>query len=235
MSAGVLYGLGVGPGDPELVTLKAARIARACPVLAYPAPEQGESQARAIMAPHLPGGQIEVAIRMALDPARFPANDVYDEAAATLGRHLDGGRDVAVLCLGDPFLYGSFMYLFARMSPRYRTVVVPGVSSILAAAAALGQPLAARDDSLAVIPATLPEARIESLLRECEAAAFVKLGRHIDKVRRVIDRAGLMAQARYIENVGRAGERAALLSAIDTPRAPYFSLVLVHRRGAAWR
>ena len=123
---GTLYGLGIGPGDPELITLKALRLLRAAPVLAYPAPEHGESLARRIIAPHLDGERIEVAIRMPLVEARFPAQQVYDRAAEELGEHLDADRDVAVLCEGDPFFYGSFMYLFGRMAERFPVEVVPG-------------------------------------------------------------------------------------------------------------
>ncbi len=108
---GTLYGLGIGPGDPELITLKALRLLKAAPVLAYPAPERGESLARRIVDPHLDGEKTEVAIRMPLVAARFPARQVYDRAAEELGGHLAAGRDVAVLCEGDPFFYGSFMYL----------------------------------------------------------------------------------------------------------------------------
>src|SRR6185369_9057732 len=143
MAEGTLYGIGVGPGDPELVTLKALRIARACPVVAYPAPEEGESLARRIMAPHLAGGQTEIAIRMPLTAERYPAQAVYDQSSQDIAAHLAAGRDVAVLCLGDPFFYGSFMYLFARLAESHRTVVVPGVTSLAAAAASLGAPLAA--------------------------------------------------------------------------------------------
>ena len=114
--AGTLYGVGVGPGDPELVTLKALRILTSVPVLAWPAPEEGPSLAREIVAGHLPGTQREIAIRMPLLPARFPADDVYDSAAVEIGAALSAGDDVAVICEGDPFFYGSFMYLFGRLA-----------------------------------------------------------------------------------------------------------------------
>ena len=133
---GTLYGLGVGPGDPELLTLKALRILRTVPVLVYPAPVEGESMARAIAAEHLPGGQAEIAIRMPLDAARFPAEEIYAAAAGEIAEHLRSGHDVAVLCEGDPFFYGSFMYLFARLADEHEVEIVPGVSSPMACAAA---------------------------------------------------------------------------------------------------
>ena len=141
---GTLYGLGIGPGDPELITLKAHRLLQACPVIAYPAPDRGDSLARAIVDPHVPAGRTEIVIRMPMVSARFPAREVYDQAAAELGGHLAAGRDVAVICEGDPFFYGSFMYLFERMVADFPVEVVPGVSSLMACSATLGAPLAAR-------------------------------------------------------------------------------------------
>ena len=230
---GTLYGLGVGPGDPELLTLKALRILRAAPVLAYPAPIEGDSMARAIAAPHMPGGQTEIAIRMPLDAARFPAEEVYAAAAQDIAGHLDSGRDVAALCEGDPFFYGSFMYLFARLAEAHHIEVVPGVSSPMACAAALGMPLAARNDVLSVLPAPLAEELLKARLEACDAAAIVKVGRHIAKVRRLLKELGLESRARYIERASLAAERILPLSEAADP-APYFSMILVHRRGEAW-
>ena len=187
---GRLYGLGIGPGDPELITLKALRLLQSVPVLAYPAPEEGESLARRIVAPHLPGSQEEIAIRMPMLASRFPAQEVYDWAAGTLGEHLAAGRDVAVLCEGDPFFYGSFMYLFGRMAERFAVEVVPGVSSLTACAATLGAPLAARNDVLAILPAPLDEALLTARLQEADAAAIIKVGRHFGKIRRLLQRPG---------------------------------------------
>lgn len=229
---GTLYGLGVGPGDPELVTVKAVRLVRACPVLAYPAPEHGDSLARAIMAPHLPGGQIEIAIRMPLSAARFPAAEVYDAAAAAIGEHLRAGRDVAVLCLGDPLLWGSFIYLLGRLAARSRVEIVPGVASPMAAASALHLPLAARDDALTILPATLPDARLEQALRDAESVAIIKLGRHFGRVRALLDRLGLGVDARYIEHATMDSQRVLPVRDVDPDRVPYFSLIIV-RRGAA--
>ncbi|MFQ5984021.1 MAG: precorrin-2 C(20)-methyltransferase [Alphaproteobacteria bacterium] len=234
-SPGTLWGLGVGPGDPELITLKALKLLRASPVVAYPAPEDGPSLARAIAAPHIAEGKVEIAIRMPLEAGRFPSEEVYDRAAATIAGHLEAGRDVAALCEGDPFFYGSFMYLFARLAGRFGVEVVPGVSSLVACPAALGAPLAARNDTLVVLPAPLPEERLRDRLREVEAAAIIKVGRHLGKVRRVVDALGLMDRARYVEHATMAGQRTCRLARLDADAAPYFSMVLVHRRGEAWR
>jgi precorrin-2/cobalt-factor-2 C20-methyltransferase len=232
MADGSLYGIGVGPGDPELITLKGLRLLRACPVLAYPAPERGESLARRIAAPHLPGHQTEIAIRMPLSVERFPALEVYDRAAAELGSHLAAGRDVAVLCLGDPFFYGSFMYLFERLAADHKVVVVPGVTSVAAAAAAAGLPLVAGNDTLAVIPASLPDAEIERRLAACDAAAVVKLGRNFARVRDLLERLQLTNRTRYIEHATMRDERQLALPEVAPDSVPYFSLLLVRPRGA---
>jgi precorrin-2/cobalt-factor-2 C20-methyltransferase len=232
---GTLYGLGVGPGDPELITLKALRLLRAAPVLAYPAPERGDSLARSIVATHLPGGQHEIAIRIPITAGRSPAHEVYDRAADEIGAHLADGRDVAAICEGDPFFYGSFMYLFGRLNDRFPVEVIPGVSSLMACAAEAGAPLAARDDVLAVIPATLEAAVLRARLAECDGAAIIKLGRHFAKVRDVLGELGLADNARYVEHATMANQRMAKLDQVAADRVPYFSMVLVHSRGQAWQ
>ena len=233
--SGTLYGIGVGPGDPELLTLKAYRLLRAVPVLAYPAPERGPSLARAIAAPHLNGARTEIAIRMPMVSARFPAREVYDRAAEELGGHLEAGRDVAVLCEGDPFFYGSFMFLFGRMAERFRVEVVPGVSSLTACAAVLGAPLAARNDVLAVLPAPLPKGELRDRLSRIDAAAIIKIGRHFGKVRTLLTELGFADRARYIEHATMETQKVLPLEDVDPDKVPYFSTVLVHERGAAWK
>lgn len=235
-ASGALVGIGVGPGDPDLITLKGLAALRAAPVLAYPAPETGESLARAIVAPHLEGlAKVEIAIRMPIIAARFPAQEVYDRAAREIGAHLDAGRDVACICEGDPFFYGSFSFLFGRMAGRYPVRVIPGVSSLTACAARAGAPLATRNDVLAVVPATLGEAELRARLAGADAAAVIKVGRHLPKVRAVLDSLGLGTSAHYVEHATMESERRLPLSEAGGARAPYFSMVLVHRRGAAWK
>ncbi|HXP30643.1 MAG TPA: precorrin-2 C(20)-methyltransferase [Stellaceae bacterium] len=233
--SGRIFGLGLGPGDPELITLRALKLLRAAPVVAYPAPEEGASFARGIVASWLSPAQIEIAIRTPMDVARFPAQAVYDRAAAEISVHLLAGRDVAVLCQGDPFFYGSFMYLFGRLAARHSVEVVPGVSSLGAAAAAAHWPLAARMDVLTILPAMLEDAALERRLGDTDAAAIIKLGRHLPRVRRLLDRLGLMERACYVERATLGTERVLPLAEAQAESAPYFSLILLHRRGEAWR
>ena len=231
---GTLYGLGVGPGDPELITLKALRILERASVLAYPAPEAGESLVRSIVAGHLDGHHEEICIRMPMVAVRFPAQEVYDRAALELRRRLDAGRDVAMLCEGDPFFYGSFMYMFGRMAEHHTVEVVPGVSSLMACAATLGAPLAARNDVLSVLPATLSSEVLEQRIRDVDAVAVIKVGRHLQRVRAVIEAMGLTENARYVEHATMASEKILPLADVVDGSAPYFSMILIHARGNAW-
>lgn len=224
--SGTLYGVGVGPGDPDLLTLKAVKVIAQAPVIAYPAAAGTESLARAIAAPHIPAGKTEIAIVTPMVPGRFPANDVYDDYARDIADHLAGGRDVAILCEGDPFLYGSFMYLFLRLAEDYPTQVVPGVSSLAACAAVAGAPLVSRNQVLTVIPGPLDEADLEARLEKSEAAAIMKVGRHLPKIRAVIEKLGRLDRAQYVERATMADQK--VMPLVDAPdTAPYFSMILV--------
>src|SRR5205823_13741594 len=172
--------------------------------------------------------QEEIAIRFPMRPGPPPAA-IYDAAAARLSAVLDRGDDVAFLCQGDPLFYGSFAGIMTRLAPRHRVTVVPGVSSLTACAAAAGLPLVRRDDTLAVVPATLDEATLTRRLAEAECAAVIKLGRHFAKLRRVADRLGLLDGAIYIEHASLPDQRIAPLAAVDPASVPYFAMALLRR------
>ena len=225
---GQLYGIGVGPGDPELLTLKALRLLRAVPVIAYPAPETGASFARGIVAQWLDSGKREIAIRFPMRPGP-PPEAIYDEAAARLFAALDEGDDIAFLCQGDPLFYGSFAGIYLRLASRYKVTIVPGVSSLTACAAAAGLPLVQRDATLSVIPATLAEDELVRGVAASEMAAIIKIGRHFAKLRRVLDELGLLDNAVYVERATLPNQRIAPLAEIDPATVPYFAMALVCR------
>jgi len=225
---GRLYGIGVGPGDPELLTLKGLRLLRAAAVVAYPAPDDGDSFARAIVAAWLDRGQREIAIRFPMRQGPPPA-EIYHGAAQMIAAELDVGNDVALLCQGDPLFYGSFVGVFTRLADRYSIEIVPGVSSLTACAAAAAIPLVTHNEVLAVIPATLAEPELARRLAVAEVAAIVKLGRHLPKVRRVLERLGRLADAAYVEHASLPDQRVQPLAEID--EAPYFSMALVRKAG----
>jgi precorrin-2 C20-methyltransferase/precorrin-3B C17-methyltransferase len=248
MTPGRLYGVGVGPGDPELVTVKAARLIGAAGVVAYPGARRatGAGVARTIAGPYLREGVIEVAMTypVTIEPTDHPGgyetalSDFYDASAVQLAQHLDAGRDVVVLCEGDPFFYGSYMYLHERLAHRYVTEVIAGVTSFSAAAATAGTPLVRRDDVLTILPGTLPGDELAVRLRGSDAAVVMKLGRTFPTVRAAADAAGVADRAVYVERASSPVERSAPLGEVAAETVPYMSLVLVpagHRESPAGR
>jgi len=238
---GRLLGLGVGPGDPELITLKALRLLCAAPVVAYLVAKGKKGNAFGIVEEHLRDDQVLLPLVFPvttelLTPPRSYEQEIagfYDEAAKEVAAHLDAGRDVAVICEGDPFFYGSFMYLHDRLAARYDTEVVPGVCSIVACASVLGAPLVYRNQSLIVLSGVLPEAELEARLSQAEAAAVMKLGTNFEKVRRVVAKLGLTERALYIERATMASERTLPLAEVDPVSVPYFAMILLP--GKKWQ
>jgi precorrin-2 C20-methyltransferase/precorrin-3B C17-methyltransferase len=242
VDSGSLFGVGLGPGDPELMTVKAARLIAAAPVVAYHSARHGRSIARSIAAAHLRPEQIEEVLVYPVTTEETPdyralVEEHYDAWAARLAAHLDAGRDVVVLCEGDPFFYGSYMHMHKRLSRRYRTEVVPGVTSVSGASAVLGRPLVERDEVLTVLPGTLPADELAERLAATDSAAVLKLGRTFGSVRAALETAGRLDDAWYVERATTGGERVAPLAEVDPATVPYFSLALlpsrVHERTAA--
>jgi precorrin-2/cobalt-factor-2 C20-methyltransferase len=226
---GRLLGIGVGPGDPELLTLKALRHLQATPVVAYVSARGQPSIARQTAAPHLQPGQREINIALPMHPSPELADAAYDEGASRIGTELERGRDVAVLCEGDPLLYGSFNQLLKRLVPFYPTEIVPGITSITAAAAAARKPLTVRNDTLAVLPATLPKEALRARLGQTTAAVILKVGRHLNMVRQVLDELNLLDRAIYVERASTAQQRVMPLVDMKEESAPYFALILIPR------
>jgi precorrin-2 C20-methyltransferase / precorrin-3B C17-methyltransferase len=238
---GRLYGVGVGPGDPGLVTVRAARLIAEADVVAYHCARHGHSVARAAAAPYLRAGQAEEVLRypVTTEGTDHPGGyagalaDFYAEASGRLAAHLERGRTVVVLCEGDPGFYGSYQHLHVRLRDRFPAQIVPGVSSVSAAAAAVGEPLVQHDESLTVLAGTLPEDVLRARLAAAgdDAVAILKLGRTFDKVRAALDRAGLLDRAHYAERAGTGAQRVAPLAGVDPSTVPYMSLALVPGRG----
>ena len=233
-SRGRLFGVGVGPGDPELVTVRAQRIIGGCDVVAYPEKRVGSSIARRAAAPWIPAGCQELALVYPVTTGETDhaqgyegaLREFYDDCAERIAAMLDAGLDVAVLCEGDPFFYGSYIYLHERLAGSYRTQVVPGVTAFSAAAAAAGTPLAKRDDVLVVAPGTLAPGALAEHLRDAAAAVVMKLGRLFDGVREATALAGVGERGVYVERASHEDERVAALDEV-AGEVPYMSLVLV--------
>jgi len=230
---GILYGVGVGPGDPELLTLKAHRLISNAKNIAYPAPDEGESFARSIVEQYVPKSANEICFRIPMAVARFPAQEVYDQAAKDISAKLMANEDVVVLCEGDPFFYGSFMYLYERLAGEFECEIVPGVNSLSACAAALERPLTARNDVLSVLPGPLDDDELRSRIEAADAIAIMKVGRHLPRIRSLLDDMGLLHAAGYCERASLANQQIHALK--DAPEtAPYFSMILIYRGQEDW-
>src|SRR6266404_3851249 len=236
MMPGTLYGVGLGPGDPELVTVKAARLIGAAHVIAYHSARHGRSVARSIAEPYLRGDQVEeqliypVTTEATDHPGGYPGamEEFYASAAGRLMAHLAAGRDVVLLAEGDPLFYSSYMHMHKRIDGRFRTEIVPGVTSVSAASAALAMPLVEGDDVLTVLPGTLGREELTRRLRDPGAAAIMKIGRSFAGVRAALKDSGRLDQAYYVERAS-AGARQVIerAAAVDPATVPYMSLLIV--------
>jgi precorrin-2/cobalt-factor-2 C20-methyltransferase len=219
----------VGPGDPQLLTLKACEVIRDVNVLAYPVNGSGISHARSIASDIIPESAIELPIPVPMKVEREPARAAYDAAAKIISDHLNAGRSVAYLCVGDPLFYGSFMYLAVRLGEEHTLEIVPGVTSLSACAARTQIPLGGRNDILCVVPATLDEDALKSAITDADTTAIIKVGRHFGKVRDVLRAAGLAGRATLLESATGEDERIIALEDVAENDAPYFSTILVRR------
>jgi precorrin-2 C20-methyltransferase / precorrin-3B C17-methyltransferase len=241
-TAGVLYGVGLGPGDPELVTVKAARLIGAADVVAYHSARHGHSIARSIAAPYLRGDQIEEQLVYPVTTESTPGDyeaaieEFYQRAAARLMAHLAAGRDVVLLAEGDPLFYSSYMHMHKRISGRFRTEIVPGVTSVSAASAALAMPLVEGDDVLTVLPGTLGREELAQRLGGTGAAAIMKISRSYADVREALKESGRLPQAYYVERAsGGAAQLIEPAGDVDPTAVPYMSIVIVPGAEAAGR
>ena len=235
ITPGKLYGLGVGPGDPELISMKSYRLLRASQVVAYPTGRTGGGNALSIVESHLRDDQILLPMMYpatageVADSVEYPQlmTNFYDDTSNEIATHLDKGRNVALICQGDPFFYGSYMYWHARLSEKYDTTVVPGISSVMTGPAVLGKPLCHRTDTVTVIPATLSENEIERRILAADSAVLMKLGRTLPKVRRVLERTGRLDQAWLVERATMEGERVIPMTDDTVEEAGYFSICVI--------
>src|SRR5579884_770070 len=232
---GTLFGVGLGPGDPELVTVKAARVIGEADVVAYHSARHGRSIARGIAEPYLRPGQIEehLVYPVTTEGTNHPGGyagaleDFYFEATQRIATHLHAGRNVALLAEGDPLFYSSYMHLHTRLTKRFNAVIVPGVTSVSAASAAIGTPLVAGDQVLSVLPGTLGVAELSRRLADSDAAVVLKLGRSYPAVREALSLSGRLDDAFYVERASTTGQRVLAAADVDQDTVPYFSLALL--------
>lgn len=232
---GTLWGVGLGPGDPELVTVKAARVIGAADVVAYHSARHGRSIARSIAEPYLRDGQIEehLVYPVTTETSEHPGGyagameDFYRESADRIAAHLDAGRDVALLAEGDPLFYSSYMHMHTRLTERFDAVIVPGVTSVSAASAAVSTPLVQGDQVLTILPGTLPAEELRRRLADTDAAIIMKLGRSYPAVRQALSDSGRLSDAYYVERASTERQRVLPAAEVDDASVPYFALTML--------
>jgi len=236
---GRLYGVGLGPGDPELVTVKAAKVLAEAPVVAFFAKRGSRGRARCILERWLAAASEELPLYYPLttevdfcDPAYIAAlRSFYESAAATIAAHLRAGRDVALACEGDPLFYGSFMHLYVRLKQDFEVSIIPGVTGMSGCWASAATPMTWGDDVLTILPGTLPQADITERLARSDAAVIIKVGANLKKIRAAIAAAGMDARAIYVAYGTMHNESILPLREKQDDAAPYFSLVLIPGEG----
>ncbi|WP_062990896.1 precorrin-3B C(17)-methyltransferase [Nocardia anaemiae] len=235
MSNGKLWGVGLGPGDPELVTVKAARVIAEADVIAFHSARHGRSISRGIAAPYMHAGQLEehliypVTTETTDHPGGYQGaiDEFYEQAAERLATHLAAGRSVALLAAGDPLFYSSYMHMHRRLADRFEAEIIPGITSVSAASAALGTPLVEGEQVLTVLPGTMPTDELTRRLRDTDAAAIMKLGRTYPGVRQALSDSGRLADAYYVERASSTRERVLPADDVDDADVPYFAITLV--------
>ena len=225
---GTCYGIGVGPGDPELMTLKAKRLIESADIVAYPATQTGESMARQIASQCIVPQTKEYPIKINMSSNLEELDAAYSQAAMAINGFLEQGQNVAVLCEGDPFFYGSFIYIFSKIKSTHKVEIIPGVSSIMACGAVSQQPLTSHNEILKVIPATLDKQTIKNQINHHGTTAIIKLGRHFEKVKLILEELDLLDCASYIERATLPNQKQRPLKMHQSSKAPYFSMILLN-------
>ena len=235
IQSGKLWGVGIGPGDPELVTVKAARVIGEADVVAFHSAQHGRSISRGVASRYMREDQIEVHLVYPVTtgttdhPGGYQGaiDEFYEQAAERLAEHLVSGRSVALLAEGDPLFYSSYMHMHKRLADRFDVEIVPGVTSVSAASAAMETPLVERDEVFTVLPGTLPVDELARRLRTTDAAAIMKLGRTFPTVVRALEQSGRLDEARYVERASTDRERVLAIGDVDQSEVPYFSIAIV--------
>ncbi|MCE7519018.1 precorrin-2 C(20)-methyltransferase [Vreelandella titanicae] len=238
MTQGTVYGVGLGPGSQDLMSVRADRLIRGATHVAYFRKKGRCGHARTIVEGMIPPGAIElpmeypVTTEIPFDDPRY--NELlaafYERSVAQLIEMAEAGCDVVVLCEGDPFFYGSFMHLYTRLLNRVPVSVVPGITGMSAAWTATGQPITWGDDILTVLMATLPEDALAERIAQTDALVVMKIGRNLAKLRRALVHAGREGEAWLIEYAAMTQQRVLPLADVGES-VPYFSIVLIHGHG----
>jgi precorrin-2/cobalt-factor-2 C20-methyltransferase len=233
--SGRLIGVGTGPGDPELLTLKAVRALEEADVVAFFAKRGSNGNARTIVGPHFRETWIELPLIYPVTTEidkdskeyREAITGFYEQSVHSVERHLENGKTVAILSEGDPLFYGSYMHLHVRLADRWPTEVIPGVTAMSGCWSQTGVPIVQGDDILTVLPGTLSEFELARRLADTDAAVIMKVGRNLPKIRKALASTGMLQRAIYVERGTMANTVTVRLADKAGDEAPYFSIVLV--------
>lgn len=236
---GTFHGVGLGPGNPDLLTVQAVKLVESAGLLTYFAKKGRRGNARTIVDKWVPKGKPELPLWYPMTTETHfgeevyitALKDFYERSVEGIADVLDMGKDVVLVCEGDPMFYGSFMHLYVRLKDRYPTKITPGVTGMAGCWAAAGLAMTWGDDQLSVLAGTLDEDELVRRLEATDAAVIMKLGSNFAKVRKAIERAGMLARATYVERGTMAGEVVMPLADKDESPAPYFSLILIPGEG----
>ena len=239
MKMGTIYGVGLGPGDPDLMSVRADRLLRNAKHVAFFRKPGRSGQARKIVNGMIPEGAIEFPMEYPVT-TEIPVTDprynellaaFYEECTAHLKTLSAQGEDVVVLCEGDPFFYGSFMHLYNRLRDEAPVEVVPAITGMSGAWTATGDPITWGDDVLTVLVGTLPEKVLAERMAQTDALVVMKIGRNIDKVKRALKTSGLYDRAWIVEYAQMPNQTVTKLSEACEKITPYFSIIVVHGQG----
>jgi precorrin-2/cobalt-factor-2 C20-methyltransferase len=233
--SGTLFGVGLGPGDPELMTLKAVRVLSSASVVAHFRKAGRAGHARTIATSHIRPDATEVAFEYPVttevnfreDGYVSAIRDFYAASATSIIKHLESGRDVALLCEGDPFFYGSFLHMYDRIKDAHSVTVIPGITGMSGCWTAAQAPITYGDDVMTVLPGTLDKDALAKHLRQADAAVIMKVGHNLEKIKGALRDAGRYDDAIYVERGTMPGERVTRLSELGDCAVPYFSIVLL--------
>jgi precorrin-2/cobalt-factor-2 C20-methyltransferase len=230
MITGRLVGVGVGPGDPEQITVKALKSIRAASVIAYTSAMGRPSLARQTVAEHIAATAKEIKIILPMHTSLEVLQSAYDEGASRISAELEQGRDVALLCEGDPMVYGSFGPILERLCPHYPVEVLSGITSFAAAAALSLQPLTVANECLSVLPATLEQEELALKIRAADTAVILNLMGQLEKIRAILTQLDLLDAATYAQLPSSISAQTTTLSKLEESDLLPLSAILVKKR-----
>ena len=239
MSNGTIYGVGVGPGDPDLISLKAYNIIKKAKCIAYFKKKEKNGIAYGIIKQYLKKNIFEIVMPYPITTEisflsleyKKVLSDFYDDCCKRILSEINQNSDVIILCEGDPFFYGSFMHIHTRLYNKTKIIVVPGITGMSAAWTATNLPITWGDDILTVIMGTMEKKEIIKRIQNSDALVFMKIGKHFQKICQILKELSLFDCAYLVENASMLNEKVRKLKEVQETSLPYFSIIIIHGNG----